>query len=566
MKVRSRLFLVFFLSLICAPVCAQKKGLTERPANQSADAEVANLREQQLRILHDNLLSRTLDSIKKMDEVALRISARNQMLQYLWDSKVLSDKHLSLKRSLALDSIADLNDHHLEIPKFMLEYLVSDLAALIEKHQPDLIEKLQAARETAKSGKQPGDIRSLFEMKNGDALAAAQIHQLLAHGDDVKELNFWLDELRKQKSRDFEPLAREVIAVAERGPQLSFETLSWLNQIYFHPEVSGSLQASFAEMILTRTQPANFIAAPAPQAAYELLNGALPYIQRILPDRYEQAMTQVLVLRNAINQAQLTGEERSKRLKDSVTPIEDLISEAEAAKTKSERNELLAEAADLALRKEKFSACLDIVAKLDLEVTIPGQSAFWRNWTSQFLKKFVRNAAAAKEFELAEKGALEMPASLAKVQAVDFMMRQWNEARNNDAARRLLLEAIKMAESLSDEFDKAKGFLLLSITCDQVDDSQRTPLLLSSIKALNSVNRPTTPRDQTPYQEYVRNLDSTGYQVVKGFKGLTTKDENAAISLVNEVHTPDLRTLALIGVLSGLDDLLAEVGRIGVHR
>jgi len=146
------------------------------------------------------------------------------------------------------------------------------------------------------------------------------------------------------------------------------------------------------------------------------------------------------------------------------------------------------------------------------------------------------------------------------------MMRQWNEARNNDAARRLLLEAIKIGESLSDEFDKAKGFLLLSITCDQVDDSQRTPLLLSSIKALNSVNSPTTPRDQTPYQEYVRNLDSTGYQVVKGFKGLTTKDENAAISLVDEVHTPDLRTLALIGVLSGLDDLLAEVGRLGVNR
>jgi hypothetical protein len=326
------------------------------------------------------------------------------------------------------------------------------------------------------------------------------------------------------------------------------------------------LQASFAAMILTRTQPANFIATPVPQTAYELLNGALPYIQRILPDRYEQAITQALVLRNAINQAQLSSEERSKRLKDSVTPIEDLVGEAEAAKTKSERNELLAEAIDLAFRKEKFSTCLDIVAKLDLEIPIPGQPAFWQNWTNQFLKKFVRSAAAAKEFEIAEKAALGMTKSLAKVQAVAFMMRGWNETRNNDAARRLLLEAIKIAESLSDEFDKAKGFLLLSITCDQVDDPQTTHLLLSSIKALNSVNSPTTPRDQTPYQEYVRNLDSTGYQLMKGFKGLTTKDENAAISLVNEVHTPDLRTLALIGVLSGLDHLLAEVGRLGVHR
>lgn len=488
----------------------------------------------------------------------MRISARNQMLQYLWESKVLSDKHLSLKRSLALDTIADLNSHHLEIPKFMLGYLVSDLAALIEKHQPDISEKLQAARETAKSGKLPGDIRSLFELKNGDALAAAQIRQLLAQGEDVKELNFWLDELRKQKSKDFEPLLREVIAIAERGPQLSFETLLWLNPIYFRPEVPKSLQASFAAMLLTRTQPANFIATPAPPAAYELLNRALPHIQQILPERYEQAMTQGLVLRNTINQAQLVIEGRNKRLKDSVTPIEDLVGEAETVKTKSERNELLAEAADLALRKEKFSTCLDIVAKLDLEIIIPGQPGFWRDWTSQFLRKLVRNAAAAKEFEIAEKAALEMTASLAKVQAVTFMMQQWNKARDKDAARRLLLEAIKIAESIADEFEKAKAFLLLSMTCEQVDESQQAPLLLSSVKALNNLNRPTTPRNQAPYQEYVRNLDSTGYQVIKGFRELTTKDENGAISLVNQINTSDLRTLGLIGVLLGLNDLLAE--------
>ena len=566
MKLTLPLFLALFLCLICVPVCAQKRAVTEQPANQAADEALARFREQQLHLFHDNLLSRTLEGIKKMDEVALRLSARNQMLHYLWESKLLSDKHLDLKRGLALDSIADLNSHHLEIPKFMLDYLVSDLAALIEKHQPDLIEKLQAARETAKSRKQPGDVRSLLELKNGDVLAAARIRQLLAQGDDVKELNFWLDELRKQKSREFEPLAREIIAIAERGSQLSFETLSWLNPIYFHAEVSRSLQVSFAAMILTRTQPANFIATPAPPAAYELLNRALPYIQQVLPERYEQATTQVLVLRNTINQAQLANEERSKRLNDSMTPIEDLVGEAEAAKTKSERNELLAEAADLALRKEKFSTCLDIVAKLDVEITVPGQPAFWRDWTSQFLKKLVRNAANAKQFEIAEKAALGMTISLAKVQAVAFMMRQWNEAHNQDAARRLLLEAIKITESISDQFDKTKGFLLLSMTCDRVDDSERAPLLLSSIKALNSVNSPTSLQDPARYQEFVRSLDNTGYQLIKGFKELTTKDENAAISLVNQIHTSDLRTLALIGVVLGLDDLLAEAGRLGVPQ
>lgn len=271
-------------------------------------------------------------------------------------------------------------------------------------------------------------------------------------------------------------------------------------------------------------------------------------------------MTQTFALRNTINQAQLVVEERNKRIKDSSSPIEDLVSQAEAVKKKGERNELLAEAADLALRKEKFSTCLDIVAKLDLEITIPGQAGFWRNWSSQFLKKVVRSAAAAKEFEIAEKAALDMTASLAKVQAVAFMMQQWTKAGDKDAARRLLLEAIKTTEAITEEFEKAKAFLLLSMTCEQVDETQQAPLLVSSIKALNNLDKPTTPRNQAPYQQYVQSLDSVGYQVVRGFKELTRKDENAAISLINQINTSDLRTLGFIGVLSGLNDLVANAG------
>jgi tetratricopeptide (TPR) repeat protein len=225
-------------------------------------------------------------------------------------------------------------------------------------------------------------------------------------------------------------------------------------------------------------------------------------------------------------------------------------------KTKSERNELLAEAADTALRKERFSTCLDIVAKLDLEIVIPGHPGFWRDWTSQFLKQLVRSAAAAKQFEIAEKAALGMTVSLAKVQAVAFMIQQWSKAGDKNAARRLFSEAIKIAESTVDGFEKAKAFLLLSTTCKQVDESQQAPLLLSSVKALNNLNGPPTSRNEAPYQEYVRNLHSIGYQVTNGFKELTTKDENAAISLVNQINTSDLRALGLIGVLSGLNDLL----------
>ena len=552
---------VSFLLLVClctsAPVGAQVKTRSE-PAPKAADADGPSLRNQQLLLLHENVLSRTLDSIKKMDEGALRLSVRIKLLAYLCESKTTPDKHLSLKKNLALDAISDLSYHHLETQRFMVDYLSADLTALIEKHQPELMEKLKAVTEAAKIGRQSVEIRSLFELKNGDVLAAAKIRQLLAQGDDVGALNFWLDDLRERKSSEFEPLLREVIAIANRGPQISFETLFWLTPICFHSDVPYPLQRNFAAMILSRTQPANFAIAPAPQSAYELLTSALPYIQQLLPEYYEQAVGQSLILRTMISQTQLAGEERSKRLKESENPIQDLVREAETAKTKSERNELLAEAAELALRKEKFATCLDIVAKLDLEITVSGQPGVWKDWSSQFLKKFVKSAIAGKELELAEKAAWGMTPSLAKVQAVVSLVRHWSEASEKVAAHRLLVEAIKVAESISDNFEKAKALILLSIISSQVDESKKGQLLLSCVKTLNSLNKPTSSRDQGPYQEYVRNLDNTGYQIITGFKALTVSDENAAIALVDQIHKSDLRPFASIGILSGLKELLSK--------
>ena len=83
MKLKLQRFIVFYLLVIylSAPVGAQKKIASERPASKSAEAESRSLRKQQLLILHENLLSRTLDAIKQMDEVALRLFGPHWILK-----------------------------------------------------------------------------------------------------------------------------------------------------------------------------------------------------------------------------------------------------------------------------------------------------------------------------------------------------------------------------------------------------------------------------------------------------------------------------------------------------
>jgi hypothetical protein len=520
--------------------------------------EAQGLRKMHLRVLKESTLMRAVESIKRMDEVALRISARNQILKYLVGGKATSEESTLLAAQIASDAVADFSDHSEEIPPFMADYLLSDLGAWIQKYQPKLIEAFQAAEKNRKSSKESDRIHALLQLKDGDTLAVRRIHQLLDEGQDIDGLAFYLDVLQKRKSKEFELLLSEIVNVAERGQQVSFQTLFWISDIYLGSGIPVALKRRFLAMVITRTQPINFVVEPAPQIAYDLLARVLPFVQRLSPELYDQAVTQSFGMRAAFTERELATEERNKRLQESLTPIEDLIAEAESTKSKVERNELLAGAARLAMEKQKFALCLDIVSKLDLDV-VTTLTDFWRNWTDQFLKDFIRAALRTKDTELAEKGAARITSPLARVEGLVLIMLYCGRAKDKVAAQRLLAEASKVAIAISDYLEKAQAFFLLSVTCDQADESQQAGFLESAIKALNMVSKPDSgTNDKKPYQQYVRGLDNTGYQLTRGFKELTKKDENGALALIEKLQKPDLRTFATIGILLGVNDLLSN--------
>jgi hypothetical protein len=525
-------------------------------ASKSPEEEAAGFRAQQLRNFRDHILILTLDSLKRMDEVGLRLSARNQILTYLTGSKTPSSENLALASQIALDSVSDLSSHGDEILPFMADYLINDLGAWIQKYQPTMSQKFQNATKTRKVNASQS-VSSLFDLKDGDLLVTQRIRQLLEEGSSLDGLFFWLDELMIRKSKGFEPLALEIVARAEQG-QLSLENLFWVSRIYLRPQIPSTLQQRFLAMVVARTQPANFPGEPTSPLGYELLTSLLPFIQQSTPELYDQALTQSFAIRASLNERASAGEARHKRLKESINPIEDLIAEAEATKSKSERNELLAQAAELALMNYKFDLCLDIVTRVepDVPATIPN---FWHNWSDQFLKRVVKSALKGKHSEIAQKAAAGITSSLAKVEALNLIMVYWAKAGETVATQRLLLEAANVAGSVSQEQDKAKAFLILSLSCDLADVQKKGELLQSAIKALNNLPKPDSgERDpKSSYQNYVRVLDNTGYELTKGFQALASKDQDGALALIDKLQKPDLRTFALIGVLQGLEGLLA---------
>lgn len=566
MKVTAKLLakLCLALSVISSVVLAQtaktpkaSNNTATKRADQLARSQADELREYQLLALREHVLSRILDNIKKTDEAGLRLSARNQLLTYLTSDKTASEVKQTLTTQVAREAITDLREHGAEILPFMFSYLSNDLGGWIQKHRPPLTGDFEKAVKANAKMDASQRIRSLFDLDGGDVLAAKRIRQELEERRALNSLHFWLDELMRRKSREFEPLAADILARASEG-QISFETLFWISDIYLNPQTSDGLRKSFLALVVARTHSANFVAEPAPQMAYDLLTRTLPAIKHSTPELYDRALNEHMAMRSALNERQLAADARLKWLKESANPIEDLISEAESAKLKTERNELLLQAAQLALEKKRFERCLDILDDVDVSVAAPDPGS-WQRSIDQLLKNLVKAVLSNKRVELAEKAAARIDSSLTRVEALTLIMRNYAKANEKTQAQRILTEATNVAASALDNTDKAKSFFLLSLTCDQVDGFKKTDLLLTGINALNNFAKlDHGPNDKTAYQDYVQRLDNSGYELTKGFKGLTEKNENDALALVEKLQQPDLRTFAWIGILLGLDRLLTE--------
>ena len=543
------------LAQTAKPQSASGNKTETQPTADNRGSKADEMREHQLRVFREHVLSRAVDNIKKMDEAGLRISARNQILSYLATDKAASNEKQALATQIARDALTDLREHSGEIIPFMLSYLSNDLASWIQKHRPHLSEDFEKTIKATAKVDASQRIRALFDLEGGDVLAAKRIRQELADNGTLNGLNFWLDELIKRNSKEFEPVAADVLVRAAQG-QISLDALFWVSDIYLRPQTSSALRNRFLATVVARTHPANFIAEPPPQLAYDLLTKLLPAVQQSTPELYDQALNHSFALRASLNERQAANEARIKRLRESVNPVADLKSEAEATKTKTERNELLLQAAQLALEKKQLDVCLNILDEVDVSAA-SADPGFWQRSIDQTLRNVVRAAIGGKLPDVAEKGAARISSSLTRVEALNLIMRYYAKSNVDEAAQRLLTEASKVAETAPNSSEKAKAFFLLSITCDAVDESKKTDLLLSGIKALNNLSPPNpNARDKTIYQTYVQRLDNAGYELTKGFKGITKQDENGALALVEKIQKPDLRTFALIGLLEGLDGLL----------
>ena len=548
----------FTFVLMATSICARANPAATKPkavglaGSRSSQKDQDRLRKEQLRIFQEHVLTRVLSNIQKMDEVALRLSARNQILKYLVKLKPQAESNKLAALKLAQEALEDIEDHRLEIPPTMTDYLLGDLGAWIEQHEPGLTRRFLTINHSGETD----EVSALLGMKDGERLASEKIRQQLDGGRDLNSLGFYLQELSIRNSSQLDPLLSHILDVAARDYIPSIETLNNIRQVFLELHVSSGLRQRFLSVVVARTHPALLVGDMSRQSGYELLIASLPSIEKLTPALYSQALSQAFILRTALTKAQLDSDARRKRLSDSQNPIEDLIQEADQAKSKLERNSLLADGAQMALEQNKMALSVEIVTKLNFDESL---NDFWRGWADQFLKDVIRTALRLKDLQLAQKAASLISSPFNKIEGLVLIFQQAQQNRDELTGGRVFQEATKVADSDFDPLQKARAFFMLSIASEGIDASRTGTLLESGIKTLNSVVQPDSGApDRQTHDQFVRSLSFEAQSLTMSFKTLSKTDQNRALALAEQIQKPDLRSFAMIGIILGVDQTLSS--------
>jgi hypothetical protein len=527
-------------------------GLVLSIGSSCAAQQTANTDLESTDVRARSLLVQVLDQTKAMDECALRTLLRLRVSTYLWSSQ--SEEDAKEAERVAMQAVADLDENKGSMPAGMATWMRSQLVAEIELHAPALAERLrkQDASDHEATRNQFDSAYSMLKNSNEVKPSVEAMRRALNSGSDPGMiLLFFLGQLEQKQPTEIPGLLESIISVQEQKPDtFSLQTLTFLRDFCIREANPPQLQTRF----LTAAFNAVLTASTSPDRtqltqAYELLTSLLPAMQRLSPSLYAMAVPQAAAMARLDSQ-QLDLVEIHRRVEQSSDPVSQLITEANDAKNKAIRNDLLVEAAQRALGDGRLRLAIDVVADIDFKEEQKGE----QRWRDQFLLDVIKSAIGKKDMDTAKYGTGKIKSPLERASALQEMARYFFESRDLSNATQILNDALKLI--LDSETSPAKALSLLNIVSEftKVDDSRVVEVTQLAIKAINRI--PTPDRSDKPgsnsHNEYVKSLVAVASTLIPLFESLARKDEQRALSLTGEIERREVSAPALFGTSIGI--------------
>lgn len=506
------------------------------------------------------MLYQLSESIKNLEEPASRVFLRYRIASFLWAKTIKSE--YAFAQAMAVDALEDLSLHKDEMKDSALNYYGDRLLALLRTYSPALASKLAEKYEFNRSARGDfGIAYSMLNTKEGTSRAIEIVKQSLKDGrDGGLTLLFFLNGLRKEHPQEYFSLLKEIVAAEMLKPgTFSMMSLYILKSLYLTEETPLDVKLQFLGMAV------NSVEKIYPQnssydlvTAYDLLRDVYREIEKItMSDSYKglESFSVPLYARARTVLAMLTSRVPSKvmeqravqsRVENSSDPLRQLIIEADAATSDSDKDDLRSQAAHLASQKGELKLAAELAAKTSVE----GQHGMWRD---QLLEEIIDAAIKKKDEELAQYALSKIKLPLNRSSAMQKLALSFFDSKDIIRAREWMNEAVKLIESSDNEFEKARTLFEIIPAYRKIDDSRVSEFIQSAIKSSNRLSKPSQNGkiDSNARKAYAESLTNVTWHAIPAFRVLFQQDEIGAYSIAKGIQQPEIKAAALWGITSG---------------
>jgi len=494
--------------------------------------------------------------INSIDEPAIRVFLRLQIAKFLLKqlSKEMNPA-LIPSESLIQAALNDLSEHEEEIPELYLNSMRSESMTLLRTHFPDAAKRLNN-KYISEDKRQPEfdfDIASSLLEEKGQADSAVNLVQqaLLTGYDPGAKMFFFLLELQKEKPAQLSRLLNNILIIEHQKPNsVSIETLFWLKAFYLQQETPIEIKKAFIKTVINSLEKISVTQAiqsiPA-LPAYKLLQSLQPVAFSATPDIYTRIEALMAYLQARIPQQAFAQIEIQNRIDSSDDPINELLYEARNIESTYLKENLLAQAAQLARDRGQMKLAFEIAEQISGETDMA-------NWKDQFFSEIVDSAIQKEDLhwaELADSRISSVQIRVSTMQKIALYL-----FRKNDIirSREILNEAVRINEKSPESGDKANGYLDLAQAFTKVDELRIAEMIQLAIKNINNIPCPkleerSNLKIRKTYAELTIQIFMRLMPVIER---LPVKDDDLALTIASNFDRQEMKIAAKLAVSVGI--------------
>lgn len=301
--------------------------------------------------------------IKSLADAPMRCFARTQIVKFIFESKVR--EYFGDADSFAFDCLDDIKKNSNEFSNQQSSYWKRTLIALLRQNSLAAV----SIAEKKYFNAEDLSLSYLEAIDSGKNLPAitGRISSEILRGNIPADILSILDKLNRQNPKLYYQILNALLSNLESNPDPSgiANTLNFFISYYLDDAVPVETRRRFlrysvnlAQIQLTKLETTELF-----KTSFDLLRLSLPKIGELAPTLYERATGVMLAMEGRITSANRDRNDAFRRIDESYNKLNQAISEAETAKSRSLSDVLWLHAFHLAVKEKKYRIAADSILK-----------------------------------------------------------------------------------------------------------------------------------------------------------------------------------------------------------